>query len=131
MARVVSIPVLAALKILAWRDRGLSNNKDAEDFCFLLKNYHRAAGEGRLYDEAYSLLEASNYDVELAGASLLGYDASVVLTTSTREAVLGILGDTQTRDRLIIHMDRSFGADAVLTQHFVTQFEHALALSQR
>lgn len=127
---VVSIPALTALKILAWDERGLANNKDAEDFYFLIRNYHRAANEGRLYDEAYSLLEMANHEHELAGAALLGYDTRVILEASTRDAVLAVLKDPGKRDRLVIHMNRSMGADPIYIQRFVAQFEYGLTLSQ-
>ena len=51
--RVVSIPALAALKLLAWDDRGLQDNKDAQDLLFLLQNYHEAGNSDRMYEEAY------------------------------------------------------------------------------
>lgn len=128
VAHVVSIPALTALKILAWNDRGLLSGRDAEDFNFLLRNYHHVV-EDRLFDEAYSLLEAAGYDLKLAGASLLGYDSNVILGVSTREAVLAVLRDARKRDRLVIHMDRSIAADSAATQGFVVQFEHGLTLS--
>jgi predicted nucleotidyltransferase len=128
--QVVSIPALTALKILAWDERGLATNKDAEDFYFLTRHYHQADNEGRLYDEAYSLMEMANYDRELAGAALLGYDTRVILEPSTHNAVLAVLGDAKKRDRLVIHMNRSLGADPSHTQRFVTQFAYGLALAR-
>lgn len=128
--QVVSIPALTALKILAWDERGLATNKDAEDFYFLTKHYHLAGNEERLYDEAYSLMEAAHYDLELAGAALLGYETRVILDASTRDAVLAVLTDARKRDRLVIHMDRSIGTDSARIQRFVAQFEYGLTLSQ-
>ena len=61
--RVVSIPALAALKLLAWNDRGLRDNKDAQDLLFLLQHYHEAGNSDRMYEDGYGLLEAAGFDV--------------------------------------------------------------------
>jgi len=67
---VVSIPALAVLKLIAWKDRGLQDNKDALDLFFLLQSYHAAGNHDRLYGDAYMLLEASGFDLVPAGAGL-------------------------------------------------------------
>lgn len=53
---VISIPGLAVLKLLAWNDRGLDNNKDAKDLFFLLSCYADAGNGDRLYGEAFSII---------------------------------------------------------------------------
>lgn len=128
IVNVVSIPALAALKLLAWNDRGLLDNKDAQDLFVLLRHYHEAGNAGRLYEEAFSLLESCNYDVELAGAALLGYDVRLILEEPTRRALLDVLDDPVKLDRLVIHMDRSLGADAAIPSGFIKQFERGLGL---
>lgn len=129
IANVVSIPALAAIKLLAWNDRGLLDNKDAQDLFFLLRHYHEAGNTGRLYDEAYSLLEQCNYEIELAGAALLGYDTRLILENATRQELLDVMSDPVKRDRLLVHMDRSIGADSTVVAKFVDQFERGLGLS--
>jgi predicted nucleotidyltransferase len=129
IVNVVSIPALAALKLLAWNDRGLLDNKDAQDLFFLLRHYHEAGNLDRLYEEALALMEACGYDVELAGAALLGYDARVTLEEDTRRAILEILADPVKRDRLVIHMDRSIGANDSIPLSLIRQFERGLGLS--
>jgi predicted nucleotidyltransferase len=128
IVNVVSIPALAVLKLLAWNDRGLLDNKDAQDLFFLLRHYHEAGNASRLYEEAFPLLETCNYDVELAGAALLGYDIKLILEETTRKALLDVVGDPVKRDRLVIHMDRSLAADAAIPSSFITQFERGLRL---
>jgi predicted nucleotidyltransferase len=43
VVRVVSLPGLTALKLLAWADRYLQSSKDALDLRFLMENYHQPA----------------------------------------------------------------------------------------
>lgn len=129
VTNVVSIPALAALKLLAWNDRGLHDNKDAQDFIFLLKHYHEAGNLDRLYDEAFSLLESCGHDLELAGAALLGYDTKRIVEEMTCKALLEVLGDEIKRDRLMLHMARSMAADPVISSRFIQQFELGLGLA--
>lgn len=105
------------------------DNKDAQDLFFLLRHYHEAGNTGRLYDEAYSLLEQCNYEIELAGAALLGYDTRLILENATRQELLDVMSDPVKRDRLLVHMDRSIGADSTVVAKFVDQFERGLGLS--
>lgn len=112
IVNVISIPALAAIKLFAWDDRGLQDNKDAQDVLFLLINYHAAGNAGRLSDEASSLLEGCGFDFDLAGAALLGYDTRLILEESTTQAILAILGDPRKRDRLTVHMARSLNIDS-------------------
>ena len=72
--RVASIPGLALLKLAAWADRGRENNKDAVDLYQLLTAYADAGNIDRIYDQEMALLEAVDFDMELAGAELLGRD---------------------------------------------------------
>lgn len=124
--RVVSIPSLAALKLLAWNDRGLQDNKDAQDLFFLLKHYHAAGNEHRMWDEAFDLLETNGYDLGLAGATLLGQDTSVVLHEDSLRALLAILTDPRKRDRLVVHMTRSAGIESDTADKLLSQFELGL-----
>jgi predicted nucleotidyltransferase len=72
-------------------------------------------------------LAACGYDVGLGRAALLGSDVRLILGEATCRAVLEILGDAAKRDRLVIHMDRSIGADANAASLFLLQFERGLA----
>lgn len=125
--RVVSIPALAALKLLAWNERGLQDNKDAQDLLFLLQHYHEAGNGDRMYEEAYGLLGAAGFDVRLAGATLLGWDTHIILHDDTLHALLAILADPRTRDRLIVHMTRSTGVD--MADELLHQFELGLRMT--
>jgi predicted nucleotidyltransferase len=79
---VVSLPMLAVLKIVAWSERHIAApRKDATDLRLILKHYLDAGNQQRLYEEAPHLLEGSNFDYERAGAWLAGQDAANALQT--------------------------------------------------
>jgi predicted nucleotidyltransferase len=130
IVRVASIPALAALKLLAWNDRGLQDNKDAQDLFFLLQHYHQAGNHDRLYGDAYVLLEACDFDVTHAGAALLGYDAGVSLHEKSRQSLLAVLADPRKRDRLIVHMTRPAGAAPETAARLLDEFERGLHLKK-
>jgi predicted nucleotidyltransferase len=74
---VVSLPMLAVLKLVAWSERHSAvPRKDATDLLLILKNYLDAGNQHRLYEEAPHLLDDSNFDYERAGAWLAGQDAA-------------------------------------------------------
>lgn len=127
---VVSIPALGALKLLAWNDRGLQDNKDAQDLFFLLQHYHEAGNQDRLYDDAYILLESCEFKLVEAGAALLGYDASINLNGDSREYLLAVLADPRKRDRLVVHMTRPTGADAETAVSLLNEFERGLRMEK-
>lgn len=126
IVRVVSIPALAALKLLAWDDRGLRDNKDAQDLFFLLQYYHCAGNQDRLYGEAEALLAACDFDLPAAGAALLGYDAAVCLGEHSRQSLLAVLADAHKRDRLIVHMTRSTAREPEIAIRLLSEFERGL-----
>ena len=91
---VVSLPMLAVLKVIAWSDRHITApRKDAADLLLILKSYLDAGNQQRLYEEAAHLLEDSNFDYERAGAWLAGHDAA---------KAIGKAGAEQTRAHHVI-----------------------------
>ena len=79
---VVSLPMLAVLKLVAWSERHTAApRKDAADLLLILKNYLDAGNQQCLYEEAFHLLEDSNFDYERAGAWLVGQDAANAIKT--------------------------------------------------
>jgi predicted nucleotidyltransferase len=100
VVRVASLPSLAILKLLAWNDRGLWDSRDARDFALLLRSYSEAGNEDRLYGDEILLLEGVGYDIDLAGARLLGKDAARIATPPTRAQVVALLNDPARRERL-------------------------------
>jgi predicted nucleotidyltransferase len=116
---VASLPSLAMLKLIAWRERHLQSQKDATDFLLIARHYADAGNYHRLYETEAALLQAADFDPELAGAALLGKDAAAVSSARTQQAVTEILTDSQVKQRLIDQLLRttlSSGEDAANTR---------------
>lgn len=104
--KIVSLPAMAVLKILAWND-GPDRDKHPSDVLLLLRRYHQVAQEERLYNEAIGLLERYEYDLELAGAALLGRDARRDIVQDPRTQVMHVFANDRKVDRFIAQMMRS------------------------
>lgn len=104
---VASIPGIAILKLFAWADRRQEDSKDALDLLTLLRSYHEAGNENRIYEDAsaQAALEAVGYDPEFAGAWLLGIDAAAMASTVTIARLEALLNGA-TKDRLIEDISR-------------------------
>ena len=119
---VASLPGIAILKLFAWADRGQENPKDAIDLVLLLRSYNEAGNASRFYEEARALaaLEAAGYDLELAGAWLLGSDAAVMVSTQTGADLEALLHGPK-RQKLIEDMAR-----AMLGRHDALDYSRRL-----
>ena len=129
VVRVASLPGLAILKLFAWADRGAENPKDALDLATLLRQYGAAGNETRLFGDEIGLLEALGYDLDLAGARLLGKDAARVTTPATRDQVVALLDDAMRLDRLLSDMARTFrgaGDPIAEAEVLIAQFKTGL-----
>ncbi len=100
---VVSLPLLLVLKLFAWVDRK-HENRDAADIYTLLRQYGDAGNEDRLFEEHLPILEAEEFDFELAGAVLLGLDAGSLVSAGTREQLQDILDSAQKMKDLTTQM---------------------------
>lgn len=110
--RFPSVPSLAALKLLAWKDRRRDTGKDALDLAQLLRTYGEAVSQDRLYGSEIRLLEAAGFDLQLAGARLLGADIRAAVRPATTHALIDLLVDAQLREQLQLHMAPAFrGSD--------------------
>lgn len=105
---VASLPGIAILKLFAWIDRGQENPKDAIDLVTILRSYNESGNANRIYEEdgALAALEQVEYDLELAGAWLLGNDAVAIASPQTETDIRALLNGT-TRGRLIADMARA------------------------
>ena len=122
---LASLPSIAILKIFAWIDRGTEDPKDAIDLVTLLRQYHQAGNQDRVYSEASSALEAVGYDIELAGAWLLGSDAAAMALPATHAALKEHFNDPSMTERLITDMSRAMrGHDNAVesSRTLLTQF---------
>lgn len=113
--KVVSLAGLAILKIFAWSERGTATeNKDAIDLLTLLRTYHEAGNTDRIYEvPPPEVFEAMNYNPELMGAWLLGYDVTAIADKSTIEKMAELIDGK--KENLIVQMAKSLlGNDGAL-----------------
>jgi predicted nucleotidyltransferase len=102
--RVASIPGLTLLKLMAWSDRGHENNQDAADFHRLFITYSDAGNTDRLYEDEMDLLETVGFDMELAGAELLGRDVATVCSPSILHQIRSLSKSEHELERLTRQM---------------------------
>lgn len=80
-AATVCLPMLAILKLMAWSERHTyTPQKDASDLFLVLGNYLNDENTARLYEVGAHLFEREDFDYEVAGAWLAGYDAFQCVT---------------------------------------------------
>ncbi|MEM5312363.1 MULTISPECIES: nucleotidyl transferase AbiEii/AbiGii toxin family protein [Paraburkholderia] len=128
---VVSLPAFVLLKLMAWKDRRTIKNTDASDLLFVMRKYFYAGNEERVYEEALDLLEACDFNVEIASAGMLARDARDVANNTTREAVRAMLQSPETYTtlqadllaRAVTHMFGEYVDDShALLEAFRAQF---------
>jgi predicted nucleotidyltransferase len=91
VVKVVSLPGLAILKLIAWGERKDQTTRDGADIGFLCQHYGPACTYTRLTGEDYDVLGVEDYDVGRAGVRLLGRDMAALMRTGTRARVLSVL----------------------------------------
>ena len=101
---IASLPGLALMKLFAWQDRHNETPKDAQDLVVLCRRYCAAGNNERIYDEEIVLLEAVNYDLDLASPRLLGKDVRRIASDPTLEQAKILLTDKNRTERLVTHM---------------------------
>jgi len=103
--QIASLAGVFILKTVAWLDRNLKGNKDADDMAFIINNYHNI-NEQRAIEEHFDLYEVDEFDTQIAGSRLLGRDISTLLSESdsTKNKITDILKsevDKEEESRLI------------------------------
>jgi len=88
--RIASAAGLVLLKLFAWNDRK-PVNKDAIDLGILIRSYMKVGNGSRIYEEHSDLLEHDDFDLEVAGAHLLGRDLAQICQQEIRSKILTIL----------------------------------------
>ena len=89
---VVSLAALVVLKLNAWQARHYTApRKDAYDLQFITSHYLDAGNRDRLWAEFMAWTEADDFDYEIAGARMLGYDAREMLTKDGRKRVAALI----------------------------------------
>ncbi|HSU69643.1 MAG TPA: nucleotidyl transferase AbiEii/AbiGii toxin family protein, partial [Tepidisphaeraceae bacterium] len=128
VVRVASIPGLTLLKLVAWSDRRRETDKDAADIYRLLTAYPDAGNTDRLYNEEMDLLEAVEFDMQLAGAELLGRDVGHLCAPATITLIRSVLESEQTFEHLVRGMVRTstVAEDMPFVERILTSFRSGL-----
>ncbi|MHB0971751.1 MAG: hypothetical protein ACYC7A_14080 [Thermoanaerobaculia bacterium] len=109
--RVASIPALTLLKLLAWADRHVERPRhDGPDPLQLVRSYSESWNESRLYEDP-DLHEYFGFDLELAGAALLGRDIRKIARGPSLAAFERILAHEADGERLARDMGRDADAN--------------------
>lgn len=93
--RTCSMPSLVALKLIAWGDRHHQTNKDAVDFFRIVELYGEPLNTDRLYEHELPLLTACDFDLQKAGAILLGKDTVKVCRPGAISVITALKQDQQ------------------------------------
>lgn len=91
VVKIVSLPGLAVLKLLAWSDRRNETTRDGADIGFLCRHYGPVCAYERLTGASYDVLGLEEYDVPRGGVRLLGRDMAAIMRPATRARVLAVL----------------------------------------
>lgn len=89
---VVSPVGLALLKLVAWNERHHTQpKKDAADLAYVLRHFSAILTEKVLFDEYFSVVEASGFDVDVAASWVLGHKMARMAAADTRSYVRNLL----------------------------------------
>jgi len=122
--KLASLPGLAIMKLISWKEKYPDRKRDAEDLLLIMNKYEEAGNSDRLYEEDLPLLQEEGFDTTLAGTRLLGRDMAKISDPKTILIVKGIL-DAETEElsqhKLVTDMIRETGMadtrfDEILTQ---------------
>jgi predicted nucleotidyltransferase len=130
MIRIVSLSGLAMLKLFAWKDRSVADAKDAIDLVTLCRCYAEAGNLDRLYEEGMPGLQAVDFDIELAGAWLLGKDVAATASQQLGVQLQALLRDAHVSKQLVNDMVKALRSreDAVAyVEQLFDQFARGFA----
>lgn len=134
---VASLPGMAILKLFAWNDRGQEDPKDAIDLVTMLRQYNEAGNQQRIYEEGMPALEAAGFEIELAGAWLLGRDASSLTSPGTRNELGAMFEQTPLMERLVEDMAKALrpredalGYSSTLLEQFRKGFNEQTSMAE-
>jgi len=81
--KVVTLPGLCVLKLIAFQEKPDRRVKDLEDFYFLLENYGEIAGDQLFEGEEYEELIKDDFELSIASAKLLGRQIKTITSGNT------------------------------------------------
>jgi predicted nucleotidyltransferase len=110
--KLASLPGLAIMKLISWKEKYPDRKRDAEDLLLIMNKYEEAGNSERLYGEELPLLLEEGFDTQMAGTRLLGRDMAKISDPKTFLIIKGIL-DTETEEmsryKLVTDMIRETG----------------------
>ena len=71
--RVLSLPGIIILKLIAWSERHLTHHRDAEDIAYIIDNY-LSINDERAARNHYDIYETTNFSKFVAGSTLMARD---------------------------------------------------------
>ncbi len=107
--KLPTLPGLALMKIISWKEKYPERKRDAEDLLLIIQKYEEAGNTDRLYDKEQALLQEEHFDTRHAGIRLLGRDMAKIADPETLNIVKTILKsetEEQAKYRLVIDMIR-------------------------
>ncbi len=120
--KLASLPGLAIMKLIAWKEKYPNRKRDAEDLLLIMNKYEEAGNSERLYEEDLPLLQEEGFDTKLAGTRLLGRDMAKISDPETFLIIKEILDaetEEMSRYKLVSDMNRETGM-------FDTRFDEIL-----
>ena len=78
---IASLVGIFLLKLVAWSERHIKGNKDADDMAFIINNY-LSINEDRVIEKHDDLYDDDEFDTRTAGSRLLGRDLAELLKDS-------------------------------------------------
>lgn len=119
---VIAIPSLAAqsvLKAVAWKDRRLTNSRDAVDLATLLDLPSSPSQISRLYEQHGGVVLDNDFDPASAGAQTVGMRSAQLLGTHGTTMVLEAISDARTLDLLAGDMRGNVGKHRAVVEAYV------------
>jgi predicted nucleotidyltransferase len=122
---IASLAGIFLLKIVAWNDRHTTNNKDADDLGFILRNYF-TINENRIIRQHSDLYDDNYFAIDTAGARLIGRDMADILKDSpeTKQKFMAILNAELQKP------DESKLIDQILKTNRIFKYEETLKCLQ-
>jgi predicted nucleotidyltransferase len=89
--KVATLPGLAIMKLISWKEKYPERQKDAEDLLLIMHKYEETGNFDRLYEQERDLLKEESFDVTHASIRLLGRDMAKIADPETLIAIRTIL----------------------------------------
>jgi predicted nucleotidyltransferase len=89
--KLSTLPGLAIMKLISWKDRYPERKRDAGDLLLIMNKYEEAGNSERLYGKELPLLQEEDFDARTAGIRLLGRDMAKMSDMQTFRIVKSIL----------------------------------------